>query len=126
MSKIQVDETHWPLVVTRWPVGEISDSDCEEYLRLSLQLSARQQRHVVLHEAVAETSLSAKQRRTMGDHIKQHKEALKAHVAGAAIVSSSMAIRGLITAINWVSPPPFPQKVFKSRNEAETWLRSLL
>jgi hypothetical protein len=41
------------------------------------------------------------------------------------IVKSSIE-RGIVTAVLWLSPAPFPIRVFDSATEAERWAVSLL
>jgi hypothetical protein len=43
-------------------------------------------------------------------------------VAGHAVVTSSAAGRGALTAINWVVRKPFPEKVFGKPGDALAWL----
>ena len=37
------------------------------------------------------------------------------------MVVSSPLIASVVTAVNWLTPPPYPQKVFSSLTAAEKW-----
>lgn len=123
---IEVDETRWPLVVIRWPEGKITDADVAEFLETSRGHLARAERFASLHDGVRASGLDGKQRKQMGDHITSNRARLERWHAAAAIVAPSPVIRGIITAVNWLAPPPFPQRSFASAVEAERWLREML
>ena len=42
--------------------------------------------------------------------------------AGSAIVVSNMLLAGIVTALHWLKPTDYPEKVFSSMAEAEAWL----
>lgn len=124
-AEIEVEEARWPLVVVRWPDGPITDEAIERYLRVAIGHMKRG-RHFVLHLTVRVAGLDARQRRTFAEHIELHRSTLKAKVGGAAIVVDSAIARGVITAVNWIAPPPFPQRVFATEGEAEAYLAQLI
>lgn len=50
-------------------------------------------------------------------------QTLEARVSvGNAYVEPSAIGRGVLTAVYWVSPPPYPYKIFSTHAEATTWL----
>lgn len=126
MAAIDVDESRWPLVVIRWPAGAISDADIDAFLEASMAQLARGERFGSLHDGVRASGLDGKQRKRMSDHVNRNRGLLERWHVAAAIVASSAVVRGMITAINWVSPPPFPQRQFATRAEAEAWLLGVL
>lgn len=126
MSAIEVDESRWPLVVIRWPSGSVTDDDVEEFLRLSKTHLLRGQRFASLHDGVRASGLDSKQRRRMSEHVNDSRRLLERWHVAAAIVSPSALVRGIVTAVNWVSPPPFPQRQFATRAEAEAWILGAL
>jgi len=126
MAAIDVDDTRWPLVVIRWPSGAIAETDVEEFLRRSVSHLGRHERFASLHDGVRASGLDSKGRKRMSDHVNANRELLKRWHVAAAIVSSSAMVRGVVTAVNWLSPPPFPQRQFATREEAEAWLRGML
>ncbi len=126
MGAIEVDESRWPLVVIRWPRGPVTDADVEALIALSLGHLARRERFASLHDGVRATGLDGRQRRRMADHVNAYRKPLGEWHVAAAIVVDSAIVRGIVTAINWLSPPPFPQRQFATRAEAEAWLLGML
>jgi hypothetical protein len=47
-------------------------------------------------------------------------------VAGVSHVIASPLVRGLVTAVHWLSPAPFPTHVADSIHECVSWLRAIL
>src|SRR5262249_49949625 len=123
---IDVDDSRWPLVVIHWHPGAITDDDVAWFLETSRVHLARRERFASLHDGVRATGLDGKQRKCMADHVREHHDMLARYHVAAAIVANSPVIRGVITAINWLSPPPFPQRTFATQLDAEAWLREML
>ena len=48
------------------------------------------------------------------------------HVLGVAHVSDNWLSRASLTVVLSLSPPPYPHRVFKRQDPAESWLRTLL
>lgn len=123
---IRVDESGWPLVVMSWPNGPVTDADVEEFIEHSSQLLARRERFATLHDGVETAWIQAHQRARMTEHVNVHRSELERwHVAVAIVIGSAIA-RAFISSMNWVAPPPSPQRQFATRAEAETWLRDVL
>lgn len=125
MPAIRFDDSRHPLTVTEWPEGVLEDADIEAWLSRSMRAWDRG-RHLVLHVGMRATSLNAAQRKRLGDFTRKHEHRLAEVVIATAIVAESAVVRGAITAINWFAPPKFPQRVFSTRLEAETWLQERL
>jgi hypothetical protein len=123
---IEIDESDWPLLVIRWPRGVIVDADVDAFLRVSTEHLARRERFASFHDGVRATALDSRQRRRMADHVTTHRKELAEWHVAAAIFADSAVVRGIVTAINWLSPPPFPQRQFAVRADAEAWLRQML
>mgnify|MGYP003953269367 CR=1 FL=1 len=125
-SRIEVREEPGPLVVVRWPVGAISDEELQHFIDLSRDHIARLGAHAVLHLGIRALGLSASQRKHIAEHANQSRESLSVHVRAAAVVAPSPILRGMITAMNWLAPPPFPQRVFAAEEVARAWLMEQL
>jgi hypothetical protein len=50
----------------------------------------------------------------------------KPYLLGCAMVLTSSLMRGVLTALKWLSPPPIPVETFGTREAAETWARAQL
>ena len=121
MPRIRIDDSQFPLVVTEWPEGAVTDPELEEWLAASVALWERGPQ-LALHVGMRATGLTSVQRKRMGEFSKLHARRLAEVVIATAIVSDSPLVRGIVTAINWVAPPPFPQRTFARRTEATQWL----
>ena len=63
----------------------------------------------------------ATHRKALAEHIKRHEEFSARWNAGAALVVPSPWLRGLVTAVFWISPPKYPHMTFSDPIEAERW-----
>jgi hypothetical protein len=114
------------MVVVRWPAGAVTDADVEDFLEQSMVRLRRHERYASLHDGVRATGLDGRQRARMSEHTNAHRDLLARWMVAAAIVSSSAVVRGVVTAVNWLSPPPFPQRQFAMRAQAEAWIQGML
>ncbi|HEX2570721.1 MAG TPA: hypothetical protein VH877_14285 [Polyangia bacterium] len=117
------DKSQWPFVTLLTPKGEI---DVGSFFSIIDSCLERQSTFVVLHDIRGMGSLSPLQRKQFSEYIKSREMSLKQYIAAHAVVVSSAIERGIVTAVLWVSPPPFPVRVFTSPTDAETWVRGEL
>jgi hypothetical protein len=75
-----------------------------------------------LVDACSVRGASAKERRIVAEHEKRVSALAQRHCVGLGLVSPSAIVRGLFTAVTWLSPLKYPFKVFDTRAEAELWL----
>ena len=122
---IRLDDSQFPLVVTVWPEGDVTDAELEAWIAASKALWDRGPQ-AALHVGMRATGLTSVQRKRMAELSKQNERRLRDVVVATAIVADSPLVRGIVTAIHWVAPPPLPQRVFARRSEAEAWLREQL
>lgn len=120
--KIDIDRSEWPLIIVKWPGGALSDELIEDYLRQSEGDLTRREVHCILHDARGSMGLSAAQRKRFADHLARHSGTISTWTAGVAIATPSALIRGMITAVNWITGTPCPQKQFATATEARAWL----
>lgn len=105
-----------------WPEDEVSDESLAWFIADSEARLARRALHVSMHDGVRAGGLSSRQRKIIAEHTRRVEPLLRDYMVAAAIVSRSAVVHGAITAINWLAPPVFPQKVFSRADEAEAWL----
>lgn len=124
MAKIIVDTARWPLVVIRYS-PEFTE---EEWSKHGDELGAvltRRTRFVMLSDATRViTPPTAKQRRIASEKLRARRDEWARYCVASAFVTPSAIVRGVMTAINWASPPPFAQRVFATVAEGEAWLMS--
>lgn len=69
---------------------------------------------------------SAQERKITADYEQRAAEHLKRFNRGTAFVLPSAIVRGIVTAIYWLVPPPYPHRVFSNVPDAEAWARAQL
>ena len=72
------------------------------------------------------TKAPALQRKAVAQHLKRFDQYGARHNAGSAIIVPSPWLRGLVTAVTWVSPPSFPYRLFADAMGAEHWAKQQL
>ena len=79
---------------------------------------------VVMADAMLSTS--AKQRKMFSEAEARMQPQDERFCAGTAIVLSSPVIRGVVTAIYWLTPPVYPYTLCKTAPEAHAWASAKL
>jgi len=69
---------------------------------------------------------TARQRKMYADSDERLKFYDKKWCTGTAIICTGSFVRGVVTAIHWMTPPVYPFKVFGSRRDGELWARQQL
>ena len=67
---------------------------------------------------------NALQRRSIVQMYTEHEANVRKNFRASGIVGSSILVSGVLTALNWLKPPPHPVKVFLSTAAAEEWVLS--
>lgn len=125
MAVINSDERAWPLVIVVWPEQPLTDQALDTFLELTRRQSARGP-HVALHLTDGSSGLSSSHRQRIAQFMQDNAALLREGVLAGAIVVKNPIIRGMVTAIKWLTPPPFPQRLFAKRTDAEAWLDATL
>ena len=123
MAPIHVDETKWPWVSVRYPAS-FNDEEWKKHSDALAALFQRRTKFVLLSDASLSPIPTATQRKFAAERISELRHDWSTYCMGMAFVSPSALVRGVMTAINWASPPPFPQRMFASVDQAEDWLRA--
>ena len=69
---------------------------------------------------------SAAMRRLGSSEMRRAYAAVGSQIVGAAHVVDSATIRGMLTAVYWLAPPPFPSTVVADTESAFEWVRARL
>ncbi|MDH4283606.1 MAG: hypothetical protein OEV36_13200 [Myxococcales bacterium] len=72
------------------------------------------------------TKAPATQRKALAEHLKQFEAFSERWNAGSALIVPSAWLRGLVTAVFWVSPPKYPHKTFSELLLGERWAQEQL
>lgn len=121
-------EVHAPILYLIWPPGPVTDDLVKDtYRRVTGGINEIIDKHGHWAGVVGtlgeqdDVQLNAKQRKFVADYFESEEARLtKCHCVGVA--SGSKLMRGIVTAIDWVKPPPFERKVFKTIAETENWV----
>jgi hypothetical protein len=125
-TRLQIDEERWPRVYVTWPPSALTD---EEFTQLLDRLSGfvrRGKPFVIIHDGRKAVRPTPSQRSLAARHQKDDAEYSHRWLRASALVVSNPVIAGVVTAVNWIFPPPFPQKIFSSIPDAEAWAEERL
>lgn len=117
---LKIDESSWPIVVGRWE-GRPSDGSLLAALARLDTLLARGERFGLIVDGRDGGALSPEQRNLVVSHMKKNSE-LNAKYLVQAVVADSLISRTLYWAVQLLSPPPFPSKVFGDFEAARAWI----
>jgi hypothetical protein len=76
----------------------------------------------VLHEVVGRGDMNAKRRKTLGEVLSSRREKLARINSGFVMVTSSSVMRGILTAVFWFAPPPYPWLIAPTARDGLRWL----
>ena len=115
-----------PLYVMRFP-SQTTDQELRGLIE-AREHWARECRHTHawLVDLSAVEKVPASQRRMFGEHLREMRPCDIRYNAGSGIVVGSPIVRGILTAVFWITPPEFPHSVHKYVDDARDWCRAQL
>jgi hypothetical protein len=122
------DESAWPLVYVRYPSNGLDDEGLEIFLDRIMSYLRRRDKFACLIDCRGMTMAhTANQRRRITDWLAEPElQRLAPHAIAMAVLFRSALIRGALTAVNWIKPPPTSVKAFGSVADSAPWLRQRL
>lgn len=117
---IDFDESKWPQLVCL-ASGESSDEDMDTYIATLVRALERKEPHVLIVDARKGQLLRGTHRKRVAEWNSENAAQLSRYRAGLVLVSPSVMLRGMITAIYWLHPAPFPYKAVSTMEEAAHW-----
>ena len=124
MQTIEFDDGSWPVVKITYD-KQVDEDEFEELLDRVAATQARalgEGRQIALiYDASKGYSASARIRKRQAQWIEEHKDATRVACAGIAFVIDSVVVRGVLTAILWMSELNAPHKVFATSEAANAW-----
>jgi hypothetical protein len=122
------DESAWPLVYVRYPSNGLDDEGLEVFIERVMSYLRRRDKFACLIDCRGMTMAhTANQRRRLTNWFAEPElQRLSPHAIAMAVLFRSALIRGALTAVNWIKPPPAPVKAFGSVTESAPWLRQRL
>lgn len=125
MSRVTIDTSRFPVTVVAFE-GVVSDEEFQRYLDQLDVLLERREPYVTIVDARATGPAPAIQRKMKADWLARRRPELSRWCLGTAFVIDSPVVRGMLTAILWLSSLPCPNVVVRSRAEAERWVQDRL
>lgn len=109
-------------------VGLTSDGERthEEELARSIDARGAHDRVVVLYDVPSSLGISALARSSIARLLNERREILRATTSAYALATPSAFVRGMLQAVFWVAPPPYPHAMFSERRSALAILASHL
>ena len=124
MPMLRVDDA-WPIVVFAG-IEPVSADDIQSFLNGSDEVLKRKEPHAIIVDMSQMSPVNPDMRRKVAAWLAEHQEELKKYRLGSAIVVKSNVIRGIITAIYWLQPPPYPYSICSNRDEALAWSKGII
>lgn len=121
MAKLELDTSHWPLLVSTLPARWTS-SELDDYFTAFLAVHDREQPFVHISDiSLAEPMSSPDIRKKAATFMASERARSTRLCKGTVQVAPGNVMRGAITAIHWLSPPPYPHAVVATFNQALAW-----
>jgi 1,2-phenylacetyl-CoA epoxidase PaaB subunit len=121
-----VSHQHMPIYEYTFP-AEATDEDLEAFMRARDEWATRAQYPVAWVVDLSNiTKATAKQRRMFAAHLKGFQKHAVQWNGGSALIATSGWLRGLVTAVFWISLPKFPYQTFAKRTDALEWAQMQL
>jgi hypothetical protein len=128
---IRIETVHWPVILIDYPPARVRDPDffqalvhLEEVMHAAI--AEREKTYVVTDITRVREIPPATQRKYAADFVRRTAHVAKAASLGTANVTPSSILRGIMTAVYWVSPSPTPTVFFATRREAYVYAIDIL
>jgi hypothetical protein len=116
-----IDASRAPLYIVTYPETP-SDQEVLEGHRAIEEIYRSTDRHVAwVVDARKVRKATPVQRRMVAEHEERTKQLAKKYNAGLALVITSRLVRGMVTAVFWMSPPVYPYEIFDDMELAQQW-----
>lgn len=119
---IAIDCTQWPLVLWESPWHRVSDQSTVDALAWLEELwrttPAGAKSFTLTDLSHVEEVAPASQRKYAAEFMDRNRELQRRASVGGAIVATSAAVRGAVTAVFWIRPPALDARVVATREEA--------
>ncbi len=124
---VRTDFSHWPVAIVRPPARKMTDDEYRAYLDWTRKYIVCVGRpYAMVLDATEAAPVSPGQRKILSDHMAQTRPFSSKYCAGVAMVFDSTVMRGVMTAVLWMSAPEYPTKVFANTLDATLWCREAL
>lgn len=122
---LEIIKLDWAPLLCLRPIGNPSDQELVDSLQTItglLEAERRLQRRAVMIVDMRKAeALSAPQRRTASEWMKKNMVLYKQSILAGVFIIDSPVIRGVLTALLWLSPMELPYEVVGNLDEAVRW-----
>lgn len=122
MSGFQFNFKRWPIVVVN-AEGDLPPPLAEQHFRDYRALLDRELRYGLIFDASKVGNVPPQVRKLYAEFLNKNAADFERLCKGVGFVITSAAVRGMLTAVLWLTDLPFPYKIVGSSEEAEAWLR---
>ena len=119
---IEFDITRYPLVVMR-AGASYTQADWNQLMKRMIEV-IQMGPFGLINDTRESPMPDALQRRSIAQMYTEYDANVRKNFLASGIVGSSNLVSGVLTALNWLKPPPHPVKVFLSTAAAEEWVLS--
>jgi hypothetical protein len=117
---IVLDRSRYPLVVMHASAG-CTQADWDQMMKGMLEL-IKAGPFGLINDTRGSPMPDALQRRSIAALYSTHEADVWRNFLASGIVGDSNVVNGVLTALNWLKPPPHPVKVFRAMEAAEAWV----
>jgi hypothetical protein len=118
---IELSTARAPLFITT-ASGVLSDSEYVAHLEdCTKRILDANQIYAYVYDGTRIEKMTAHQRKLQADWIKAHEATIRRLNKGCGFAFDSIITRGLLTAVHWLTPPPYPYVVVATREAAIEW-----
>jgi hypothetical protein len=121
LSKTRLDDSRWPLAVFT-AVGEQTEEDFEAYLAECGKLLRRREPHGTIFDVRRAAPIGPTLRKRQVEWLLRHDALLRAYRVASSFVMLTPLQRGVLRAILWMRPLPFPYSVTTSLEAAREFV----
>lgn len=127
-TRIVVDDTRWPLVVIRAP-SVLTPEELRRHFEADVRRFLKRQEPygaVVDARRVQVRSLGPSHRRAVANIYQECSTGFEKYLVAECYVLASPAVRGVLQAVRWLSPPKWATNTVAEQAEAVEWVRRRL
>lgn len=118
MAQITIDDSLYPVIVQTMH-GVVCDEDLDAMMSWYERFLRDGRRHaLIVHAEAGHRPLTAAQRKRIADWQNRVIDRARPSSVGTAVILESAVQRGALTTLNWIAPPPAPQKAVATMREA--------
>jgi hypothetical protein len=121
-SKIELDDTRWPIVVVRYPKVAIDDDDFARLIEGVTSYIHRREPWGMLNDTRDAAIPNRAQTKAIVAMYDANEALVRQYWRGTALVFDSPLFAAVVTTISWLRPPLHPLKTFRRYDDAVAWL----